>query len=54
MAQRALTAQMVEKLITKRNNNFLRFNMSRYVPLLYAEEPEMSRFFIPKYLATLT
>jgi hypothetical protein len=49
MAQRAHTAQMV----LNRTNTFLRFQMSRYVPFFYTEEPEMSRFFHSKYLVTL-
>jgi hypothetical protein len=49
MAQRARTAQMVIKLIINRTNTFLRFQVSRYVPpFFYTEEPEMSRFFVPK------
>jgi hypothetical protein len=31
-AQRAHTAQMILKLIINRTNNFLRFQVSRYVP----------------------
>jgi hypothetical protein len=48
MAQRAHTAQMVLKLVVNRTNTFHRFQVSRYVPFFYTEEPEMSRFFIPK------
>jgi hypothetical protein len=48
MSQIAHSAQMVLKLIISRINTFLRFQLSRYVPFFYAEEPEMSRFFIQK------
>jgi hypothetical protein len=53
MAQRAHAAQMVLKLIRKRTNTFLRFQVSRYVLFFYTEEPEMSRFLHSIYLVTL-
>jgi hypothetical protein len=53
MAQKAHTAQMILKLIINRTNTFLRFQVSRYVPFFYTEEPEMSRLFHSKNLVTV-